>query len=430
MRINAAKYTVPIWITSIVILILIAVLILIQYFWISAMIDMRKSMMTKSIYLAFNESAYDIIGLYDEKPDDQDRELPCAKCIVPPEEMINYKSMINNTIKYYMDNYDIDVSYYWAVVDRDGSDVLIENDMFFLNNQAISTQTYRISSMYQQFPYDLVIRFFSNRWQIPKVVYSTIFALGFCFFVLITGILYNTRLYYKRQKDTDFWIDFIGNMIHEFKTPISTISLASEMMMNSKTHQNLERIVHYSSVIYKENHHLKEMIDKLLRTVSLDVGAMALNFVPTDIHEEIQKVTDSFYLRIEEKGGTLKTELKANNSIILGDKMHISNVIANLLENAEKYSDDAPQIHIETKSDRNGLYLSVKDNGIGIPSKHVGRLFDKFYRVRSNRSYSDSGYGLGLFYVNYIVQAHHGAIRVTSKEKNGSTFELFFPYHS
>jgi two-component system phosphate regulon sensor histidine kinase PhoR len=218
-------------------------------------------------------------------------------------------------------------------------------------------------------------------------------------------------------------------MVHEFKTPISTISLASEMMTNSNTIQDPQRLTFYSSVIFKENHHLREMIDKLLRTVSLDVGAMALNFTPVDIHEKINKIIELFSLRIEEKGGTLTTDLKAEKFIISGDSMHLLNVISNLLENAEKYSNNTPQIHIETKSDRYGIYISVKDSGIGIPSKHLGKLFDKFYRVRSNRSYNDSGYGLGLFYVNYVVRAHHGTIRVTSKEKIGTTFELFFPYY-
>jgi len=412
-----------------VIFMLIAILIVIQYFWITAMIDMQKSMMTKSIFLAFNESAYDIISMYDESPEDENRAFPIEQRIVPPEDMITYKTMINNTIKYYMDDYDINVSYYWAVVDRDGTDVIIENDMFYLKDTKPSVQTYRISSMYQQFPYDLVIRFFTTRWQIPSVVYSTIFALGFCLIILIFGILYNTRLYYKRQKETDFWMDFIGNMVHEFKTPMATISLASEMMMNSKTIENSNKISQYSSVIYKENNHLKEMIDKLLRTVSLDMDAMSLNFAPIDIHEEIQKITDSFSLRIEEKGGTLTTNLKAEHSVISGDKIHVFNVINNLLENAEKYSNDSPQIHIETKNDHNGLYISVKDKGIGIASKHLKKLFKKFYRVRSAHSYSNSGYGLGLFYVNYVMRAHGGNIRVTSKEKVGSTFELYFPFH-
>jgi two-component system phosphate regulon sensor histidine kinase PhoR len=171
------------------------------------------------------------------------------------------------------------------------------------------------------------------------------------------------------------------------------------------------------------------MIDKLLRTISLDVNAMTLNFVPIDIHEEIQKVVEFFSMRIEEKGGSLTTNLKAKNPILSGDKMHVFNVINNLLENAEKYSDNAPQILIETKNDRNGVYLSIKDKGIGIPSKYLGRLFTKFYRVRSDRSYSDSGYGLGLFYVAFVMRAHHGHIRVTSKEHIGSTFELYFPYN-
>jgi len=425
---NSAKYTAPIWVTSIVIAFLIGGLIVIQYFWINATIDMRKSMMTKSIYLAFNECAYDIIGMYEDHSQNEGGDVPFVRRNVPSEDIGFFKTQINNTIKYYISDYDIDVPYYWAVVERDGMEVLIENEMFYLKDTETPAQTYRISSMFQQFPYDLMIQFFSIRWQRPNIIYSTIFALGLCFIVLISGILYNTRLYYKRQKDTDFWIDFIGNLVHEFKTPISTISLASEMMMDSKNIQNPERIKQYSTAIYKENRYLKEMIDKLLRTISLDVGAMVLNFESVDIHEKIEKVVELFSLRIEEKGGTLTTNLKAKNHFIYSDTMHIFNVIKNLLENAEKYSDDAPQIHIETRSDRNGLYLSVKDSGIGISSKHIGRLFDKFYRVRSDRSYSDSGYGLGLYYVNYVVKAHSGIIRVVSKEKMGSTFEIYFPF--
>jgi two-component system phosphate regulon sensor histidine kinase PhoR len=200
-------------------------------------------------------------------------------------------------------------------------------------------------------------------------------------------------------------------------------------MMNSKTVRDPKKIIQYSSVIYKENRHLKEMIDKLLRTISLDMSAMTLNFAPVDIHEEIRKAIEAFSLRIGEKEGTLTTNLKAKHHVVSGDKMHISNVINNLLENAEKYSDNAPAIHIETKNDDNGLHLSVEDKGIGISSRHIGKLFNKFYRVRSDRSYSDSGYGLGLFYVNYVMRAHRGNIRVTSKEKIGSTFKLYFPYN-
>ncbi|MCL2041708.1 MAG: HAMP domain-containing histidine kinase [Bacteroidales bacterium] len=428
MNKSAHNYKITMWTTSSVIFVLVAILVVIQYFWITAMVDMRKSIMTGSIFLAFNECAYEVIDMYNEISDEEDSYFPIEQEVVPPEDVTIYKEVINNTIKHYMDNNEINVPYYWAVVKRNGSKALIENDHSYLKETKTSAQTYRISSQHHQFPYDLIIQFFNSGWQIPGVVYSTIFVLGFCLMILIIGIIYNTQLYYKKQKETDFWMDFIGNMVHEFKTPMSTISLASEMMMKSNTADNPERITRYSSLIYKENSHLKEMIDKLLRTVSLDMSAMSILFVPIDIHEEIRKITDSFSLRIGEKGGKLTTNLNAENHIISGDKMHIFNVINNLLENAEKYSDDAPQIHVETKNDRNGLYISVKDKGIGIPSKHFGKIFKKFYRVRSDRSYSDSGYGLGLFYVNYVVRAHHGHIRVTSKEKVGSTFELYFPY--
>jgi len=424
-----ANYKISIWVTSIVIFVLIAILIVIQYFWVTAMINMRKSMMTESIFLAFNESAYDIIEMNNEMLKKNNQFFDEQDAFVYPEDLIMYKTTINNTIEHYTDNLEVNVLYYWVVVKQNETETLIENDCFYLRNTKTPTQTYRISSIYPQFPYDLIVEFFDIRWQIPNVVYSTIFVLGFCLIILIMGIIYNTRLYYKRQKETDFWMDFIGNMVHEFKTPMSTISLASEMMMRQNTINEPERIVHYSSLIYQENSHLRDMIDKLLRTISLDVNAITLNFVPIDIHEEIQKAVECFSMRIEEKGGTLTVNLKAKNPNLFGDKMHVFNAINNLLENAEKYSDDAPQIHIETKSDRSGIYVSVKDKGIGIPSKQLGKLFTKFYRVRSERSYSDSGYGLGLFYVAFVMRVHHGYIRVTSKENIGSTFELYFPYN-
>jgi len=411
-----------------VILLLVVILIVIQYFWITAMINMRKAMMTESIFLAFNESAYEIVEMNNDMSA-ENRAFFDEQIVVPSEDLIMYKTMINNTIEYYTDNHEINVPYYWAVVRQNETTPIIENDQLYLKKTKTPAQTYRISSIYAQFPYDLIIEFFDYRWQIPNVVYSTIFVLGFCLIILIIGIIYNTRLYHRREKETDFWMDFIGNMVHEFKTPMSTISLASEMMMRSNTVNQPERIIHYSSLIYKENCHLKDMIDKLLRTVSLDINAMTLNFVPIDIHEEIQKAVEFFAMRIEEKGGTLTINLNAKNPLLSGDKMHVFNVINNLLENAEKYSDNAPQIYIETKNDRNGIYLSVQDKGIGIPSKHLGNLFNKFYRVRSDRSYSDSGYGLGLFYVAYVMRAHHGNIKVTSKEHAGSTFELYFPYN-
>jgi hypothetical protein len=305
----------------------------IQYFWITAMVNMRKSMMTESIFLAYNESAYEIMSINNEMPEEND---PCfdEKTIILPEDLERYKELINNTIEYYADNHEINIPYYWAIVKQNETETIIDNDLLYLKETKKPAQTYRISSIYPQFPYDLIIEFFGSRWQVPTVVFSTIFVLGFCFIILVTGIIYNARLYYKRRKETDLWMDFIGNMVHEFKTPMATISLASEVMMRADIANNSERVIHYSSLIHKENSHLKDMIDKLLQTISLDVNAMTLNVTPIDIHKEIRKTIEFFSLHIEEKGGTLTTDLKAQNPLISVDKMHVINVIKNLLENA------------------------------------------------------------------------------------------------
>ena len=402
---------------------LVGVLI-IQNYWMNAIINLRKSIVTENIFMAFNESANEILlSRYEEN-----KEGPMPELLdVPVEEMLQYKDLVENTLNYYLTLAEIDVPYYWAVAKRGNTEIIMGNYDQYEGADLKALQAFRASPIYHQMPYELIVRFANSSWQTPSVIFYTMGVSLSCMIILIAGTILNLRLHLKRQRELDFWMDFIGNMVHEFKTPMSSISLASELIMKTNVIHDPERIIQYSSLIYRENSHLKQMIDKLLRAISLDMGVLTLKLSEVDVHQEITYLFEPFSLKAEERGGTLALYLNATNYILNADRMHVINVITNLLDNAIKYTDEKPDIVVETRSTQEGLYIKVTDNGIGIPQDSLNKLFDKFYRVRSARSYSDSGYGLGLFYVSYIMHAHKGHVHVTSKIDKGSSFELFFP---
>lgn len=409
----------------VVMLLALVGLLIIQYYWMNAITNLRKSIVTENIFMAFNESVNEImLSRYEENED-----VPMPELLdVPVEEMVRYKELVDNTLNYYLTLAGVDVTYYWAVVERGSTEIVMGNHNQYEGTDLRSVQVFRASPIYYQMPYELVVRFADSSWQTPSVIFYTMGVSLSCMVVLIVGTILNLRLHLKRQRELDFWMDFIGNMVHEFKTPMSSISLASELIMKTNVIHDPGRVVQYSSLIYRENSHLKQMIDKLLRAISLDMGVLTLKLSEVDIHQEIMYLTEPFSLKAEEKGGVLTLNLDATDYVLNIDKMHVLNAITNLLDNAIKYTDEKPDIVVETRSDSEGIYIKVTDNGIGIPQESLNKLFDKFYRVRSARSYSDSGYGLGLFYVAYIMHAHKGTVHVTSKMDKGSSFELFFPH--
>ncbi|MDR0363694.1 MAG: HAMP domain-containing histidine kinase [Bacteroidales bacterium] len=409
-------------------LLALTILFFIQYSWIEAIRDLRKSIITENIFIAFNESANEIITSHFRFSDSENQQDFLYE--VSAEEMSRYEELISAELKYYLENLSIEGDVYWGLVKRGETDILMGNFVQYPEDDIASLPLYRASTIYQQIPYDLIVGFKGLGLRNMRVIYFILFLSIFCFVILLIGTFFNFKLHLKRKKEVDSWIDFIGNMIHEFKTPMSSISLASELIMRPDITNNPNRVVNYASLIYKENLYLKQKMEQLLRSVSLDTQSVHLRLTEVNIHQEIENLVEVFSFKISEKGGELTVNLNASDFIIIGDKMHIFNAISNLLDNAEKYTEGNPKIVIETKSDMDGIHIFVKDNGIGIKQEDLNKLFRKFYRVRSERSSRESGYGLGLFYVDYIMKAHKGYVKVYSKPNKGSVFELYFPYHS
>lgn len=260
----------------------------------------------------------------------------------------------------------------------------------------------------------------------PQNDYSPWIYLTLMLVVISTFFGFSITVIMRQYRLAEVKTDFINNMTHELKTPISTISLSAEMMMRLPE-ITAEQVQKYASIIYKENKRLEHQVERVLNVAKLDKDQVVLNKDRFDVNELLDEVKENFELHHFEKGGVIHIELNADHHIIQADAVHLTNVIYNLLENAVKYCESVPNITIQTRNDKQGIWIEIEDNGIGIKKENLSLIFDKFYRVPTGNLHNVKGFGLGLYYVKLIVDAHGGKVNVKSTPGKGTTFSLFFP---
>ena len=238
---------------------------------------------------------------------------------------------------------------------------------------------------------------------------------------------YSISTILKQKRLSDIKNDFINNMTHELKTPISTIGLSSEMLMKGTVSEK-EDIQRYAGVIFKENKRLQKQVERVLNVAKLDKEKVELKTEEINFHELLEEAKDTFEFNQMTHGGTIKLDLKAENDLIRVDAVHIGNVIYNLLDNAVKYCKDQPTIVLSTWNDKKGIYFEISDNGIGIKREYQKMIFDKFYRVSTGNLHDVKGFGLGLYYVKLVVEEHNGTIEVRSIPGKGTAFKIWLPF--
>ena len=253
---------------------------------------------------------------------------------------------------------------------------------------------------------------------IPSLLFLLTIVAGFSFLIYTLN---------KQKRLLTIKNDFINNLTHELKTPVFSISLLAKVFKESLKNNKMDKLEEYLGLLEKENDKLKGHIDKVLELASLENGKYNLQKETCDFHDIINDAIAGFALKIETQQGKLNKTFQAVTTQLTLDKTHFKNVIQNLLDNAIKYSNGKPEISIITKSDRQKLSIAVSDNGVGIAPEHQKHLFDKFYRVSTGNIHPVKGFGLGLSYVKYIVEAHGGSISVSSKKDEGATFLMEFP---
>ncbi len=242
-------------------------------------------------------------------------------------------------------------------------------------------------------------------------------------------IMFSLTLYimFKQKRLSEMKNDFVNNMTHELKTPISTISLASQMLNDRSIPDEQKNLGHISRIIQTESRQLGYQVERVLQMAIFDHGELKLKREEVDLHDIIETVAQNFLLQMDKRGGKLEFHPEADQSVITGDLMHLTNVISNLMENALKYTNRNPEITISTLNENSSVVVSVADNGIGISKEDQKRIFDKFFRVPTGNVHNVKGFGLGLSYVKLIVEEHGGTIKIKSETNKGSRFDIHLP---
>jgi two-component system phosphate regulon sensor histidine kinase PhoR len=245
--------------------------------------------------------------------------------------------------------------------------------------------------------------------------------------VLIFSFGYTIHSILMQKKISEMKTDFINNMTHEFKTPVATIMIASEALKDPELTSDKKSIDRLANIIYDENVRLGSHIERVLNIAKIEKGDLKLEHKEVEMNDLLAAIVDSMSLQLEKRNASIELELEASYALVMGDELHLSNVIFNLLDNANKYSPENPQIKISTQNTGKNLIIKVSDKGIGMNKDQLSKIFDQFYRIPTGNLHDVKGFGLGLSYVNNIIKGLNGTIKVKSEKGIGSEFEISLP---
>jgi len=346
-----------------------------------------------------------------------------------PIENRIHREQLENLLKEELQARGIDLEYEYAVVDKQKNQSLFADFVADNKNQVLSSDfTIRL------FPNDisgkeylLSIFFPKQTTFLIKQIWLTMASSLFLVLLIVFLFGYTIFTILKQKKVSEIKNDFINNMTHEFKTPISTVSLACEALQDNHIKKNKDFVNNYIRIIQDETNRLRRQVDKVLQMATLDKKEYKLKLEKIDVHAVIDKAINHFNLQVEKKGGKIEKRLIAENHLVLTDEVHLTNIIYNLLDNANKYSHQNPLIQIDTEDHHQGILIRIRDNGIGISKEVLNKIFEKFYRVPTGNLHDVKGFGLGLAYVKTMLIALGGHIKVHSTPGVGSTFEIIIP---
>ena len=344
----------------------------------------------------------------------------------PLEKRVNFKQL-DAFLKSELFSNGIDIPYHFTVTDRDGRVIYHCSDYTPEGNENLYTRVLfkndppaRMGFVNIHFPTLDSYLFSSVRFMIPSLIFT---------FVLLVTFIFTIYIIFRQKKLTEIKNDFINNMTHEFKTPISTISLAAQMLQDPSVGKSPMMFKHISGVINDETKRLRFQVEKVLQMSMFERQKATLKMKDLNANDLVSGVLNTFKLKVEKYNGTIEIDLDAANPWIFVDEMHVTNVVFNLLDNAVKYRkpDGDMVLKVRTWNESGKLMLSIQDNGIGIKKENLKKIFDKFYRVHTGNLHDVKGFGLGLAYVKKIIEDHKGTIRAESELNVGTKFIIVLP---
>ena len=345
---------------------------------------------------------------------------------LPLEQRINFRALDRDLQAELLHN-GIEIPYHFTVSTSDGREVYRCADYETEGEENCYSQVLfgndppnKMGILKIHFPTMNSYIYSSVRFMIPALFFTVVLCIAF---------IYTLYIIFRQKKVTELKNDFINNMTHEFKTPISTISLASQMLTDESVTKSPQMLQHITGIINDETKRLRFQVEKVLQISLFDQQKATMKMRELDVDELLTGVVNTFALKVEKNGGTIITNLEAQDATIYADEMHITNVVFNLMDNAVKYKrdDEALRLTIHTWNEQGKFCLSIRDNGIGIKKENLKRVFDRFYRVHTGNLHNVKGFGLGLAYVKKVIHDHRGSIRAESEYGVGTKFIIVLP---
>lgn len=328
---------------------------------------------------------------------------------------------IDSLFNHFMDYYNFHVDYTFVLVKED-------------HPKAKSNKAFMSNAFYRPMDELTTMTGMQLKLVLPDKKQYIMAEMGPMFITSVVLILIVIVMFWRtilslinEKKIAEHTTEFLNNMTHEFKTPLTNIALAGKMLMKDTQLLQSEKSKQYSSIILAENEKLRLQVEHVLSLTALERGEMPLQKSDVDIHQLMHGVLNCMSIQIEEKNGTVNLQLEATNYSIMGDKTHLTNALCNLVDNSIKYIDGNLKLDIKTYNINHQLYIEFSDNGLGIEKEFQKSVFDKYYRVPTGDVHNVKGFGLGLSYVKKIIELHKGKIELHSEKGKGTTFVIILP---
>jgi len=400
-------------------------IVVVQVFWFRQAFNVREVEFDRTARQSLEKVGHSILryNQHPAPPTVSVKKVSASYYIVMVNDVIN-EELLKTLLRNELEENNIRVDFQYIIYDCANNEAVYGNYFVFGKEE--------VRPAAQAFPrvagdnYYFGVRFVNKDLALIGQMRFWIFSSA-VLLIVISFFAYTSFVVFRQKRLSEIQQDFINNMTHEFKTPLSTISISSEVLKNPKITQSPERLISYATIIGQEANRLKGQVERVLQMASLENDEIRLKKETVDMHKLISQAAEPFLLAVGEKGGSLVVELQAIHYQVYTDKLHITNVLYNLLDNALKYNHHVPQISVTTRNEKDQICVTVTDNGIGISPEHVKRVFDRFYRVPTGNVHDVKGFGLGLNYVRLIARAHGGTAKVTSTLGQGSSFSVWLP---
>jgi two-component system phosphate regulon sensor histidine kinase PhoR len=400
-------------------------IIAMQTYWVLSAWSIHEEEFNQKVNLALYNTAKDIVRLNDGTLPSRDiiKRKTSNYYIVNIEDEIN-ADYLEYVLQKEFEHLALNVDFEYAVFDCHTNEMVYGNYCTYSPDAKHNTELGDLPKD-SQFTYYFGVKFPSmpgylmGKMQL-SIVFSVLMFLTVLFFAYSMFVILRQKRLSEQQKD------FINNMTHEFKTPISTIKISSDVFLNHPEIQSDERLFQYANIIKEQNQRLNSQVEKVLQVSRIEKGGLEIKAEPLDLSLLTKEALKSCDVKVENLNGSLSTEIE-DHLYVLADKLHLNNILHNLFDNAIKYCKAIPEITVIARKKDNFVYLEVKDKGLGIPAEYQAKVFDKFFRVPTGNIHNVKGFGLGLYYVRSICKSHHWKIELESKEGEGTCISIKMP---